>query len=421
MLKDLDTEQPSEEQKKNQEYLQYIKTQIGIRLNRENQEISYNELDNIIGKVNLSRHIQSGQTTYIRSETRRKLNDLLTKFKEELELLLQPLEDQNKNKQDSNSFGKQLQRARQNLGYTNVEQLSNKINSLVDNENIKVSPHIIKYWEYNKGRPSAKRYKILQQILGNKCPRLPDLKESIESNNRRTFTQEEENKKQEITGKLQDWLLERKNDDTTKDEYIHQLMELWNQSPQEFQGFEFTRLASDYPNKDFEKMNKTLTGKRKGRRVVKPFKHLGSQEQKLPMLLTLIAQETGDSVDTFLETCVGTGQFLLQAPYQNFAVADLDPNITNFLQVVKDDPHNLEVFGRLLKAHLKKRQNIKTKDWQQNWNKQWKDTLERVNPEKQQPTPAVETASKSVHKALVFLLYRNAKLFSEHRVSTENY
>jgi site-specific DNA-adenine methylase len=413
----------SEEQKKNQKYLQDIRMKLGKKLKRDGL-ITEAELSALMGKeASWSSSIERGQAKKIQPDNRKKLEDLLTKPRAELELLLKPFKDQIKDSKDTNSFGKQLRKVRQDLGYINFNQLSNKMNDLIEEENIKVSPHIIQGWELNKRRPSRKRHKILQQILGDKCPSLTDLNKSIELDERQTLTHEEENKKQEVTKKLQEYLKDSKErkGEPTKDEYINNLMGLWDGNSQEFEGFEYADRPSKYENDDFKKMTGQILGKGKERRTVKPFRHMGSQEQKLPMLLTLIAKETKSSVNTFLEACVGSGQFLLQAPYQRFAVADLDPNITNFFETVKDNPRNLEILGRLLKAHLKKRKNDTPKDLKQTWNKQWQDTMERVDPQNVKPTTEAYAASKSLEKALAFILYRNVKSSNTLQGNTENY
>jgi site-specific DNA-adenine methylase len=148
---------------------------------------------------------------------------------------------------------------------------------------------------------------------------------------------------------------------------------------------------------------------------------MGSQEKKLPMLLTLLAKESKNSVNTFLETCVGSGQFLMQAPYEHFVVADLDPNITNFFKAVKNDPHNLEILGRLLKAYLKKRRNIQVDEWKGNWNDIWNQTLNKVNAQSKEPTVEASAASESLDKAIAFMLYRNSKSTTARQQDDENY
>ncbi|WP_144872524.1 DNA adenine methylase, partial [Hyella patelloides] len=193
-------------------------------------------------------------------------------------------------------------------------------------------------------------------------------------------------------------------------EYVNKMIDLDNNSPKEFQGLELVN-SQEVENEKFQNQTKKLIGKK--RKNVKPFKHMGTKEEQIPMLQKLLKEEAGvkeeagepEPANNFLETCTGTGQFLTQAPYQHFTIADLDDNVTNFYKVANKDPHNLEISGRVTKGKLKK---------QQDWANVWDETKKKVNPENE-----ATTDSEKAEKAAAFMLYRNAK--KNDYTTDENY
>lgn len=246
-----------------------------------------------------------------------------------------------------------------------------------------------------------------------------------------TLETEREKKKDEVKEYLNGFLKEKKTDDTTikgktktdKKEYIENLLNLLDHDSKEFEydlldpkNFKYPESRLKMQEKILEKESTKEEKKNMGKQV-KPYNYEGTKEDLMPMILEKLAKETGESVNLFLETCVGSGQFLSNAEnYERFVVADLDSHITNFFQAMKDDPHNLEIDGRIIKAHLKKRDNENTEDWNKKFKDLWDQTLGQVNEKSE-----AYKAATSLQKALAFIFYKNAGDPTKKKAHEEEY
>ncbi|MEH2391556.1 MAG: hypothetical protein V7K21_07700 [Nostoc sp.] len=136
LLKDFGLNKLSEKQEGNKTYIQGIREKLGAKLERKNKLIALKELDDLLGRVNWSANIGTGQIQEIKPEYREKLEDLLTKSKTQLENLLKDCkankftEEQKLNKtiveNTRKKLGKRLGRGNEPINRLELDTLMDK-------------------------------------------------------------------------------------------------------------------------------------------------------------------------------------------------------------------------------------------------------------------------------------------------------